>query len=203
MRAVNVIAAVLGLVVAGGLLAYFVFPQQVQNLFLTRISVTQAAGSRATPPATPAPGFAPTPPPAAPALTRGTASGYLRASEPIQSKQLAAAPPVVCRGVTYEKAYLVEDGYGALIEFNIQGDKQQLDYGFGYADDHPTDPNEKHKAILQVIADGQVIDGPLELRPSEPPIFRSVAVGGVFKLMFKIEGNDYKLRPLLIDPSVK
>jgi len=223
MRVLKVAFVIVCLLAAAVLIIFYAFPQQTSSFFYTVIHLHQAPAAASAPLAvrtdsTPAPPAASPAPPAAspePPAPRGAAAGYLRNSEPLQMKGLTPSAQVVCRGVTYEKCYSLADysfvavpdlghnAAGGLIEFNLQGNKQALEYGFGFDDNHPSDPGGKKIAEIRVIADGQVIDGPIQSTPSEAPLFRSIAVPGVFKLMLLVTVTDTDLHPLIIDPVVR
>jgi hypothetical protein len=216
----KLILALVGIASVAVSASYVFFPEQTRNFFFTVINYNQTP--TAAPSAAPASSLAaspqvaqPPPPPPAPAPLPGAAAGYLRESEPIQIKGLTSIAQVVCRGTSYEKSYSLDSFYvvkvpdtgrgesGGLVEFNIQGNKQVLEYGFGFDDNHPSDPAGRGYAEIRVIADGKEIDGPIQTQPTEAPAFRSVPLPGVFKLMFIVTVNYTDLHPVIIDPVVK
>lgn len=132
---------------------------------------------------------------------------YLAATEPIQiSKGVEQVGGVSLGDKSYDFCFKFnstppEEQY---LEFNLVGKWDQLHFGFGFDDSHPSDPDKKWSIEFRVETDGKVAFGPLTLTPVDRPVFNEVDVTGVNRVTFVIKrvGFDNPFTPVLVDPFV-
>jgi len=90
------------------------------------------------------------------------------------------------------------------LEFNLLGKWDELHFGFGYDDAHPSDPDNKWSIEFRIETDGKVTFGPVLLTPVDRPVFNKVDVSGVNRVTFVIKrvGFQNPFAPVLVDPFV-
>jgi hypothetical protein len=145
---------------------------------------------------------------AARAGLRGEDYAYLRSFEPIQASDgVQTRNGVTVRGKPYDLCFEFETRHPREqhLEFNIGGAWDELHFGCGFDDGHPSDPEGQWSIELEIKADGELILGPTELTPNVEPFFGSVRVKGVNRVTFTSRRNGYQnpFCPLLIDPFLK
>jgi len=112
-----------------------------------------------------------------------------------------------CNSKLYDFSYRFNSTHpeDQVLEFNIHGEWDELTFGFGFADDEPSDPTGMLGIELIVQGDGKEIFGPELISPVTDPIFTELEVKGVRHLTFisKRVGYENGFAPLLLDPFVK
>jgi hypothetical protein len=138
----------------------------------------------------------------------GAGYTYLRASAPIQmSEGVDLAEAVSVRAKSYDFCYRFETRppQEQYLEFNIGGKWDTLDFGFGFSDSEPSEAKGEHAIIFEVQLDGKVAYTSPELRPVDKPIFTTIPVTGVNRVMFMVRRMGYNntFAPILLDPFLK
>lgn len=90
------------------------------------------------------------------------------------------------------------------LEFNLNKQWDELHFGFGFDDAHPSDPDKKWAMEYSIQADGQEVLGPLMLTPVDKPLFAKVGVSGISRISFVCRRVGYSnpFAPILVDPFV-
>jgi hypothetical protein len=132
---------------------------------------------------------------------------YLATMEPIQiSKGVEQVGGISLNDKHYDFCYKFnstppEEQY---LEFNLLGKWDELHFGFGYDDSHPSDPDNKWSIEFRAEADGKAVFGPVDLTPVDKPVFNKLEVSGVNRVTFVIRriGFENPFTPVLVDPFV-
>lgn len=132
---------------------------------------------------------------------------YLAATEPIQiSDGVEPASALTVGGKPYDFCFKFnttppEQQY---LEFNLLGQWDELHFGFGFDDKHPSDPKEQWAIEFRVETDGAVAFGPIELTPVDRPEFAKVETTGVNRVTFVTKRIGYRnpFAPVVVDPFV-
>lgn len=132
---------------------------------------------------------------------------YLSAIGPINLSQgVEPVSGITVRGRAYDFCYSfaslpMPEQYA---EFNINGDWDELHFGFGFDDSHPSDPKDQWAIELEIQGDGKAIFGPQIVKPTGEVIFNMADVKGVRRLNFVSRriGSKNTFAPVLIDPFV-
>jgi hypothetical protein len=132
---------------------------------------------------------------------------YLRTFEPLQvTEGITETEAIVVRGLNYDFAYSFESTPPGeqYLEFNLNRNWSELHFGFGFDDNHPSDPEAKWAIELTIQADGKQIYGPQRITPVDKPIFSRIDVAGVTRVTFvsKRIGTRNPFKPSLLDPFV-
>jgi len=144
--------------------------------------------------------------------TRGGLTGadyaYLRGLEPIQiSDGVTPLEGVTVRGLRYDLGYQFESRLPQeqYLEFNIGAQWTDLNFGFGFDDGHPSDPEDKWAIDLEIQGDGKILFGPQRFKPTSEPVFTSIDVSRVNRLTFisRRVGHSNPFAPVLLDPFLK
>lgn len=132
---------------------------------------------------------------------------YLRGLTPVQlSDGVGQAGGAQVRGKRYDLCYrfetrLPEEQY---LEFNLEGNWNSLDFGFGFTDTEPSDPSGKLAIVLEIKLDGAVAYASALLKPTDKPVFTTLPVAGVNRVLFTCRRVGYRnmFAPVLLDPFV-
>lgn len=137
---------------------------------------------------------------------------YLRAWEPIlMERGVKMAEPFVVHGKQYYMGYIYTTRVPKTqaLEFSLAGEWDELHFGFGFADDHPSALDDDKEIRLEVLVDGEVAypahsEEPHVFTPNSKPLFTKVSVSGAQRVALRCyrEGTLNKLSPVLIDPFV-
>ncbi|MCH7472921.1 NPCBM/NEW2 domain-containing protein [bacterium] len=145
------------------------------------------------------------------ALRAGLATdeyAYLRTMQPIQiSKGVAEVKRATVRGLSYGFCYRFETTppQEQHLEMNLGGRWGELHFGFGFDDQDPYDPERDTSIQFEILADGEQVFFHESLTPNDKPIFASIPVAGVNRVLFTSRriGYNNAYSPVLIDPFVK
>jgi hypothetical protein len=137
-----------------------------------------------------------------------SAYAYLRGLTPVQqSDGVGPLEAATVRGKRYELGYGFESRppEKQYLEFNIGGKWHELDFGFGFDDAQPSDPTGKLAIELTVELDGRVAYTSPPLDTNKEPVFTSLDVSGVRRVIFCVRRIGYNnlLAPVLLDPFLK
>jgi hypothetical protein len=135
----------------------------------------------------------------------GETYAYLLGLEPIQlSDGVSPRQQIVVRGKQFDMCYVFETRppQEQYLEFNLGGQWERLDFGFGFDDGHPSDPEERWAIELEIKGDGKVLLGPRDFKPVDEPLFTTVPLEGVNRLVFVCRriGYNNPFTPALLDP---
>lgn len=133
---------------------------------------------------------------------------YLRAAAPIQmSEGVDLAEGVTVNGKLYDFCYRFETRppQEQYLEFNIAGSWDTLHFGFAFSDSEPSEAKGEHAIVFQVQLDGKEAYISPELRPVDEPIFTSIPVAGVKRVLFCVKRIGYNnvFAPVLLDPFLR
>jgi hypothetical protein len=133
---------------------------------------------------------------------------YLSTFTPTQiSAGIVPESGVVMRGQNYDFCYRFNPMHEEMqyLEFNLNGKWDELHFGFGFDDKHPSDPEKKWSLELTVQCDGQPGLPPHVITPVDKPVFAMVDVRGVQRvtLVCRRIGQVNPFTPVLVDPFVK
>lgn len=137
----------------------------------------------------------------------GDAYAWLDGLGPINlSRGVEASGGHSVAGNAYDLCYIYNSRQPAeqYAEFNLNGEWDELHFGFGFDDGHPSDPTGKWAIEVSIQGDGRVIYGPYEIRPTTRPLFAMADVAGVNRVTFICRriGHKNTFAPLVIDPFV-
>jgi len=111
------------------------------------------------------------------------------------------------RGKSFDLGYVYNSRFGSeqYAEFNINGEWDELHFGFGFDDAHPSDPQGNHAIEVEIQADGKVVFGPEVIKPTDPPVFGSADMKGIHRVTFVSRriGKTNMFTPLILDPFVR
>jgi hypothetical protein len=137
---------------------------------------------------------------------------YLRAWEPIlMERGVEVADTFMVRGKEYHRGFIFTTRVPKTqaLEFSLAGEWDELHFGFGFADDHPSALDDDKAIRLEVLVDGEVAypahsEEPHVFTPNSKPLFTKVNVTDAQRVAFRCyrEGTLNKLSPVLIDPFV-
>jgi hypothetical protein len=138
---------------------------------------------------------------------RGEAYAYLAAGEPIEmSPGIQPVESIKLRGRQYDFCYQYNTTPPEMqfIEFNLNGEWDELHFGFGFDDTHASDPEKRWAIEFSIQCDGETAFGPQQLMPVDKPVFAKVAVAGVQRVSFITRriGRSNPFAPVLVDPFV-
>jgi len=138
----------------------------------------------------------------------GADYAYLRGIQPIMmSEGIGAADGFTVRGKHYDLCYVFATTPPGeqYLEYNIAGQWDELHFGFGFDDSHPSDPEGEWAIDLEIKADGEIVYGPETVEPTTDPIFTSIDVTGVNRLTFTSRrvGKRNTFAPVLVTPFLK
>lgn len=133
---------------------------------------------------------------------------YLRGIQPIiMSEGVGKADGFTVRGKHYDLCFSFETTPPGeqYLEYNIAGKWDELHFGFGFDDGHPSDPEGEWAIDLEIKADGEIVFGPETVKPTTDPIFTSIDVTGVNRLTFTSRriGRNNPFAPVLVTPFLK
>lgn len=149
--------------------------------------------------------------PKAEALRAGLAGAgyaYLQSMKPIQmSDGVGQADGISVRGKRYDLCYRFETRPPGeqYLEYNLGAKWDTLEFGFGFTDTEPSDPSGKWAIVLEIQLDGKPAYTSPELRPTDKPLFMSLPVTGVNRMLIVVRrvGMQNLFGPILLDPFLK
>jgi hypothetical protein len=138
----------------------------------------------------------------------GADYAYLSAFKPTQlSEGIEPKEGVMLRGKRYDFCfqYNTRPPEMQFLEYNLNGEWDDLHFGFGFDDTQPSDPEKKWSIEFSIQCDGTVAYGPQVLTPVDKPLFARVPVKGVNRVSFICRRIGYSnpFAPVLVDPFVK
>ncbi len=138
----------------------------------------------------------------------GSDYAYLRGIQPIMmSEGIGIADGFTVRGKHYDLCYVFETTPPGeqYLEYNIAAKWDELHFGFGFDDGHPSDPEDQWAIELEIKADGEIIYGPKTVKPTSEPLFTSIDITGVNRLTFTSRriGQRNLFSPVLMTPFLK
>lgn len=138
----------------------------------------------------------------------GDGYAYFSALTPIQcAKAVEQCQGVVVRGKTYDMCWRfnTEPGETQVLEFNTGGNYDELHFGCGFEDTHPSDPTGNLAVELSVLADGQEVFSPRQLTPDDTPLFGMAEITGAQRVTVILRriGRRNTLAPVLLDPFMR
>jgi hypothetical protein len=138
----------------------------------------------------------------------GAGYAYLCSMTPVQTSDgVAAAEGITVRGKRYDQCYRFETRPPAeqYLEYSLAAKWDTLDFGFGFTDTEPSDPSGKLAIVLEIQLDGKPVYTSPELRPTDKPLFTSLPVTGVNRLLIVVRrvGMHNLFGPVLLDPFLK
>jgi len=133
---------------------------------------------------------------------------YLSAMVPTNiSDGIEKLAEITIRGLPYDFCYRFKSTPPEMqsLEFNLNAQWEELHFGFGFDDAHPSDPEHRWSIELTVQADGTDVYGPVEITPVTDPLFTKVNVTGVHRVTFVSRRIGFKnpFAPVLLDPFVR
>ena len=133
---------------------------------------------------------------------------YLSAMVPTHiSDGIEKVTEISVRGLNYDFCYRFNSTPPEMqsLEFNLNAQWEELHFGFGFDDAHPSDPEHRWGIELVVQVDGNDVYGPIEVTPVTDPLFAKVNVIGVHRVTFVSRRIGFKnpFAPVLLDPFVR
>lgn len=138
----------------------------------------------------------------------GESYAYLRSFRPIQiSEGVEPLNGAKVRDKRFDLGYqfLTQPPEEQYLEFNIGGNWDELHFGLGFDDSHPSDPEDKWAINFEIQGDGEILLEPTRLKPTSKPLFARIELSGVNRLTFVSRRVGYRnpFTPLLLDPFLK
>lgn len=133
---------------------------------------------------------------------------YLYGLEPIQiSEGVEQLSGIRVRGRSYDLCYRFSSTppQEQYIEYNLNDAWDELHFGAGFADDHPSDPQDRLAIEIEIKGDAEVLFGPEQVKPTSEPLFTSIDLQGVNRLTIisRRVGYQNTFAPVLLDPFLK
>lgn len=138
----------------------------------------------------------------------GAGYSYLRNMTPIQiSEGVGQTDGITVRGKRYDLCYRFETPPPSeqYLEYNLGAKWDTLEFGFGFTDAEPSDPSGKWAIVLEIQLDGKPAYTSPELKPTDKPLFMSLPVTGMNRLLIVVRriGMQNLFGPILLDPFLK